>query len=133
MSSTLAVHLAPTWPGVAQLCRLTRQRRRHGKQSIETVYAITSLTTAAATPARLPALARAHRGVKNCLHYVRDVAWGENKGRTRTGTAPQVLAAPRDATLTLIRRRRLTPAEASEHFPAYQHKAIRAVRQGRIE
>ncbi len=129
----MAAHLAPTWSGVAQVCRLTRQRRRHGKQSTETVYAITSLTAAEATPARLLALARTHWGIENRLHYVRDVAWGEDQGRTRTGAAPQVLAALRNAALTLIRRRRLTPAEAFDHFSADQHKAITAVRQGRTE
>ena len=133
MTSILAAHLAPTWPGVAQVCRLTRQRRRHGKQSTETVYAITSLTAAEDTPARLLALARAHWGIENRLHYVRDVAWGEDQGRTRTGAAPQVLAALRNAALTLIRRRRLTPAEAFDHFSAYQHKAIKAVRRERTE
>ena len=129
----MAAHLAPTWSGVAQVCRLTRQRRRHGKQSTETVYAITSLTAAEASPARLLALARTHWGIENRLHYVRDVAWGEDQGRTRTGAAPQVLAALRNAALTLIRRRRLTPAEAFDHFSADQHKAITAVRQGRTE
>ena len=129
----MAAHLAPTWSGVAQVCRLTRQRRRHGKQSTETVYAITSLTAAEATPARLLALARTHWGIENRLHYVRDVAWGEDQGRTRTGAAPQVLAALRNAALTLIRRRRLTPAEAFDHFSADQHKVITAVRQGRTE
>ena len=129
----MAAHLAPTWSGVAQVCRLTRQGRRHGKQSTETVYAITSLTAAEATPARLLALARTHWGIENRLHYVRDVAWGEDQGRTRTGAAPQVLAALRNAALTLIRRRRLTPAEAFDHFSADQHKAITAVRQGRTE
>ena len=133
MTSTLAAHLAPTWPGVAQVCRLTRQRRQHGKHSTETVYAITSLTAAEASPARLLALARAHWGIENRLHYVRDLAWGEDQGRTRTGAAPQVLAALRNAALTLIRRRRLTPAEAFDHFSADQHKAITAVRQGRTE
>jgi predicted transposase YbfD/YdcC len=133
VTSTLATHLASTWPGVAQVCRLTRQRELHGKQSIETVYAITSLTAAEATPARLLALARAHWGIENRLHYVRDVAWGEDQGRTRGGAAPQVLAALRNTALTLIRRRGFTPAEAFDHFSAYRHKAINAVRQGRTE
>jgi hypothetical protein len=66
-------HLAPSWTGLAQVCRLTRQRIVRGKQSIKTVYAITSLTTDEAGPERLLALSREHWGIENRLHYVRDV------------------------------------------------------------
>ena len=113
--------------------RLTRLRRLHGEQSTETVYTIISLTAAEATPARLLALARAHWGIENRLHYVRDVARGEDRGRTRTGAAPQVLTALRNPALTLIRRRGLTPAQAFDHFSAHRHIAIKAVRQERTE
>jgi hypothetical protein len=38
----LAGYLAPLWAGVAQVCRITRERIVRGKISSETVYAITS-------------------------------------------------------------------------------------------
>src|SRR3954465_6005135 len=41
VTATLAEHLAPSWPGLAQVCRLTRARVVRGKTSHETVYAIT--------------------------------------------------------------------------------------------
>ena len=61
---------------------------RRGNEGMTEVYAITSLTATEATPARLLALARAHWGIETRLHYVRDVAWGEDQGRTCTGAAP---------------------------------------------
>ncbi len=48
-------------------------------------------------------LARGHWGIENRLHYVRDVTLGEDASRVRTGAAPQVLAALRNAVLALLR------------------------------
>src|SRR4051812_37162848 len=38
--SSLAAYLSPAWPGLAQVCRITRHRVVRGQASIETVYAI---------------------------------------------------------------------------------------------
>ena len=56
------------------------------------VYALTSLTFAQASPARLADLIRGHWSIENGLHYVRDVTFAEDASRLRTGNGPQVLA-----------------------------------------
>lgn len=67
VTASLAEHLAPSWAGVAQVCRLTRERILRGKTSIETVYAITSLTADEAGPERLLQLSRDHWGIESVL------------------------------------------------------------------
>lgn len=132
-TASLAAHLAPNWAGVAQVCRLTRQRIIGDKTSIETVYGITSLTAEQAGPDRLLALSRDHWGIENKLHYVRDVGCREDQARTNAGHAPQVLAAIRNTALTLLRRLGFKPIEAFEHFAEHRQAAINAVFGKRTE
>jgi predicted transposase YbfD/YdcC len=75
-----------------------RRRRKLGVKrfSSETVYAITDLTAGQATAAELAGYARGHWTVENSAHPVRDVVFGEDTSRVRTGNAPVVLAALRD-------------------------------------
>ncbi len=91
------------WPGVQQVCRIERERVVGGKTERETVYAITSLSAARASAADLLWIARAHWGIENRVHWVRDVTMGEDACRVRTGNAPEVLAGLRNAALTLLR------------------------------
>ena len=132
-TSSLAAYLCPDWPGLAQVCRITRRRMIRGRESIETVYAITSLTAAQADAAQLLALARSHWGIENRLHYVRDVTCREDQCRTRTRAAPQVLAALRNTVLTLIRRSGRKPVEGFEHFAEHRQNALDTVTGRRTE
>lgn len=104
------------WPGLAQVCRITRSRLVRGKESREVVYAITSLPPEKAGAAFLLALSRAHWGIENRLHLVRDVSFAEDACRVRSGAAPQTLAAFRNTVLTLMRRRSGKITEEIEHF-----------------
>ena len=122
-----------TWPGAAQVCRIERRRRIRGEESVEVVHAITSLSPERADAARLLKLSRAHWGIENRLHWVRDVSLGEDACRVRTGAAPQVLAACRNAVLTLLRRLGAPIVEGIEHFQEHRHAALALVRFGRIE
>jgi predicted transposase YbfD/YdcC len=133
VTATLAEHLAPSWPGLAQVCRLTRARVVRGRISHETVYAITSLAAEKAGAARLLELSREHWGIENKLHYVRDVTCREDQARTNAGHAPQVLAALRNATLTLLRRLGFKPVEGFEHFAEHRQAAIDTVSGKRTE
>jgi predicted transposase YbfD/YdcC len=132
-TASLAALLAPSWSGLAQVCRITRQRIIRGKESTETVYAITSLTAEKAGPDQLLALSRAHWGIENRLHYVRDVTCREDQTRTNAGHAPQVLAALRNTALTIVRRLGFKPVEGFEHFAEHRQGAIDAVTQPRTE
>jgi hypothetical protein len=90
------------WPGLKQGFELTRERTVHGVTTVEVVYGITSLAPAQADARRLLGLARGHWGIENRLHYVRDLTLGEDGCRVRKGSAPQVLAAVRNAVIHLL-------------------------------
>ncbi len=118
---------------MAQVRRITRERIVGGKKTVETVYAITSLPPERAGPEQLLALSRAHWGIENRLHHVRDVTCREDQARAHTGNAPQILAAFRNTVLTLIRRLGYTVVEGFEHFAEHRLAAIEAVRGRRTE
>ena len=129
----------PRWPstwhrhGLAQVCRISRERIVRGTTSRETVYAITSLTARQAGPARLLALSREHWGIENKLHHVRDVTCREDQARTHAGHAPQVLAALRNTALTVVRRLGFKPVKGFEHFAEHRQGAINAILERRTE
>jgi hypothetical protein len=123
-TASIADHLAPTWCGLAQVRRLTRQRIIRGKETIETVYAITSLAVGKADPARLLQLSREHWGIENRLHYVRDVTYREDQARSNAGNAPEALAALCNTALTILRRLGFKPVEGLEHFAEHRQQAI---------
>jgi len=70
---------------------------------IERAYLVTSLTPRHASPEQLLQLNRGHWGIENRLHYVRDMAFDEDRCRARKGSAPQALAALRNFTVSLLR------------------------------
>jgi len=94
------------WPGVRQVFQVKRTRTIHGQATSEVVYGITSLPRDRADATTLLQLTRDHWGIENRLHYVRDVTFGEDACRVRTGHAPQNLAAIRNLAITLLNRAR---------------------------
>jgi predicted transposase YbfD/YdcC len=110
-TSILTVH--EHWKGLAQGIEITRERTVQGKTTVEVLYAITSLRPEEADARRLSELIRTHWGIENSLHYVRDVTLGEDACRVRKGSAPQVLAAVRNAVIHL-----LSGVKASSHAAA---------------
>jgi len=86
VSDEAVAHL--DWPGLAQIACLTRTREIKGRISLETVYLITSLPSAAADPNRLLSLARARWDIENRLHHVRDVSMDEDRCCARSGAHP---------------------------------------------
>jgi len=133
VTASIAEHLTPAWCGLAQVCRLTRQRVIRGETTFETVYAITSLSTDKADAARLLELSRQHWGIENRLHYVRDVTWREDQARTNAGHAPQALATLRNTALTVLRRLGFKPVEGIEHFAEHRQQAIDVLLARRTE
>jgi len=116
------------WPGVKQVCLLERVRRSQGKATTEAVCAVTSLGPEQASAERLLAISRGHWHVENRLHWVRDMSLGEDACRVRTGEAPQVLAAIRNAALRLMRSSGLTEIAATlRRHAAKPHEALRLV------
>lgn len=91
------------WPHLAQVCRLERVFRRKRSTRRELAYAVTSLPPSEANPERLLTLWRGHWGIENRVHWVRDVTFDEDRSQVRTGSAPQVMAALRNLTISVIR------------------------------
>ena len=106
------------WPHVQQVCRVERRRAhvRRGqvvKTEVEVTYAVTSVAPEAAAAAALLRALRAHWGIENKVHWVRDVTLDEDRCQVRTGAAPQAFAACRNLALSLLRRRGATNCAAA--------------------
>jgi len=69
----------------------------------EVAYAITNLSRGEATPRHLARLLRDHWHIENRLHYVRDVTYGEDLSRVRTGSGPRVMASLRNIAIGIHR------------------------------
>ena len=127
-------YLASRWPLVSQVARLTRTVtvRKTGKTTQEVVYLITDLTPIQASPRRLLDLERGHWSIENRLHYVRDVSFGEDSSRLRSGSAPQIMAALRNLAITLIHRRGSSQIAASRRrFASHPREAFTLLLQKR--
>ena len=112
---------------------LERVRRAGGAEQRETVFAITSLTPQEAPARRLLELARGHWAIENQLHWVKDVALGEDACRVRTNGGPQVLSGLRNAALRLLHANGLGGiAAALRHLAAFPRKAVQLVTVGRL-
>ena len=119
-----AVHVSRLdFPCARQAIKITRRRKdtATGRVSRETVYAVTSLTSADASAQDLARLVREHWSTE-AHHHVRDVTFSEDTPASRTGSGPANLATIRAAIIAAIkdagylhisegRRDHTTPAE----------------------
>jgi DNA-binding transcriptional ArsR family regulator len=94
------------FPHAAQILQVTRRTRDLGTRRWRTVvvYAVTSLSHAQASPARVADLIRGHWRIENGLHHVRDVTFAEDASQVRTGTSPQVMACLRKLVVGALSR-----------------------------
>ncbi len=91
------------WPHLGQVCRLERSVCNQNSTRRELADAVTSWPPQEASPERLLALWRGHWGIENRVHWVRDVTFEEDRSQVRVGTAPQIMAARRNLTISVIR------------------------------
>jgi predicted transposase YbfD/YdcC len=95
------------FPHAAQVLRVTRKTRdlaaRTRRFRTVTVYGITSLSFAQASPARLANLLRGHWTIE-ALHHVRDATFAEDASQVRTGAAPNAMAALRNLVIGVLSR-----------------------------
>jgi len=89
------------WKHLESMVKITSQRRVNGKTTSETRYYITSLDADAKT---LLHAARSHWGVENSLHWVLDVAMGEDDSRIRRDNAPENMAVLRRIAVNLLKQ-----------------------------
>ncbi|CAM5310384.1 ISAs1 family transposase [Corynebacterium variabile] len=102
------------FPHAAQVVRVTRHRtdysrarvkgrNKRGKKTRETVYVVCSLGHVDAPVATLAGWVRAHWGIENRLHWVRDVVFGEDACLIRAGAGPRVMATLRSTAISVLR------------------------------
>jgi predicted transposase YbfD/YdcC len=93
------------WPGLAQVYEyhIKRRNTQTGKITHQTQYGITSLTPEKASAEDLLKIRRGHWTIENKLHWVRDVIFDEDASKARTGSIPHVMAALRNATISVLR------------------------------
>jgi hypothetical protein len=94
------------FPHAAQVIQVARRARDLGTRRWRTVtvYAITSLTFAQASPARLADYLRGHGAIENGLHHVRDVTFAEDASQLRTGSGPHTMACLRNLVIGVLGR-----------------------------
>jgi hypothetical protein len=99
-----------------------------GKESVEVVCGITSLSPEKADARRLLELTRGHWGIENRLHWVRDVTLREDECRVRHRGIAQILASLRNAVVKLGRSTGIQPLVAViERFAEHRDAAIDCV------
>jgi predicted transposase YbfD/YdcC len=117
VTSSLAEYLKSDWPGCAQVFRLSRERKIGEKVETEVILGIASLSREQAGPKRLLGLIRAHWGIENGLHGVRDGTLREDASRIRKGAGPEVMAALRNIVIFLFHRLgHKSAAAATRHY-----------------
>jgi predicted transposase YbfD/YdcC len=80
-----------------------RVRLKDHTEHRETVFCVTSLSSAKGDAARLLELNRGHWSIENRLHYVRDRTFDEDRSQVRKRAAPHLMASLRTLAIGLLR------------------------------
>lgn len=98
------------WPGLSSLVLVESIRQLGAEESVERRYYISSLPGTTNTDAkRLNRVIRTHWEIENRVHWVLDVAMGEDANRARQGESAQNLALMRKLALNLLRHEKSVP------------------------
>lgn len=96
----LADSLKPRWAGAQQAVHVHYVGQRHGKSYEENLYYLTSLNwDATALMARI----RAHWGIENRLHWVKDVVLQEDAASIAQSAPASLMAILRNLAVSLFR------------------------------
>ena len=99
--------------------------KKNGTERAEIVYGVTSLSREQASAAQVLELVRTHWHIENKSHWVRDVAYDEDRSQVRVGSIPQVMAALRNTAIGLMRAAGETNiAAACRRFAAQPWSAL---------
>ena len=118
------------FPFVGQVARVERTRKdvKTGVESAETAYFITSLSPEKTSPKELLALIRGHWSIES-LHWVRDMAFDEDRCRVRTKHGPRNLASLRNLTLAILGAAALCKGwtKSIRHLAALPHLTLKLI------
>jgi predicted transposase YbfD/YdcC len=118
------------WPGLRQVLKMERSvsNKKSGAVSRETAYAITSVGRERASGEELIRVWRGHWEIENRLHWVRDVTYDEDRSQARAGHIPQVMAAIRNAAISVMRVKGVNNiAAACRRYAAQPSMALAAI------
>ena len=88
------------WSGLKSLAMVESERTENGKTSTQSRYYISSLPNDARM---LLSSVRTHWGIENSVHWVLDVAFGEDASRVRQGNAAENLSVLRRMALNMLK------------------------------
>jgi predicted transposase YbfD/YdcC len=91
------------WKGLKSVAMVTSERQLADKTTRQTRYYITSMPNDAE---KILHAARSHWGIENSLHWVLDVAMGEDDSRIRKDNAPTNMNMLRHIALNLLKQER---------------------------
>jgi predicted transposase YbfD/YdcC len=93
------------WPGLTSLVMVESLRQLGEEESVEQRYYLSALPGATdAAAQRFNGVIRTHGEIENRVHWVLDVAMGEDSHRARKGESAQHLALMRKLALNLLRQ-----------------------------
>lgn len=118
-----------SFPHAAQVARIDRIRElKSGKQQVETVWIVTSLTAQQANDARLLELVRTYWTIENGTHYPLDVSAGEDRCRVRHPVAATVFGILRRAVQGEYRAwARGQPKTRDRTYPTFRDQMSRRI------
>jgi predicted transposase YbfD/YdcC len=114
---------------VTRIVRVKKGKRWTKKaiRSAVAVFIITSLNAREASPAHIAGYVRGHWTIENKVHWVRDVTFGEDSSRVRTGPRPRVMATLRNLAIGLIRQASYTKIAATIRKMKYDTGLLLAI------
>ncbi len=116
------------------MIRVERVRIVKGEKTVSVEYDVSSLARHEATAFDFPTWIRAHWGIENGWHAVRDETLGEDRCRVRKGGSAQVLAALRNAALHLMHDAGESNRKAAtERFQIHPEEAIDLIHSRQCE
>jgi predicted transposase YbfD/YdcC len=105
LCSSEAVNGYVLFPHVQRVFQIERTRTivKTGETSSTVEYGVTSLTKEKADDAKLLEIVRGHWTIENKVHYVRDMAYDEDRSQIRTKNGPRVMASIRNIAMNILR------------------------------
>jgi predicted transposase YbfD/YdcC len=114
---------------VTRTIRIKRAKRSVKKtvKSAVAVFIITSLDAREAAPHHIAGYVRGHWTIENKVHWVRDVTFGEDASRIRTGSRPRAMVTLRNLAIGLIRQAGYTKIAATIRKIKYDISLLLAI------
>lgn len=101
-------------------------RLKTGEVQTETSFGLTSLTVQKANPEQVLSYVRGQWSIENRSHYIRDMAYDEDRGQIRKGKGPQMMACLRNFAISLLRLAKVKNiSKALRDLWAKPHLALR--------